>query len=166
MLRFTIHLFTIILVGCFIQVHGQSITQETDNLEIYQIEDLAFLAGNWIGNGFDGVSVEIWSKPTDRTIMGMYKHSKDGKVTFMEFCTIMEDSTGIVLRLKHFSPELQGWEEKDKYQEFSLLNLEPGHMAEFEGLKYVLVNNDSLVVSVNGTSKNGPWSEEFHFKRR
>jgi len=84
-----------------------------------KLPNYAWLAGNWTGDGFGGTSEELWSQPdANGTMMGTYRHHKgDGTLNFYEFLVL--DSTG--LRLKHFNPDLEGWETKEDYLHFKAI---------------------------------------------
>lgn len=99
----------------------------------FDIRDYAWLAGSWVGDGFGGHSEEIWSPPSsDGTMMGVYRHHKaDGSLNFYEFLVL--DETG--LRLKHFTPELVGWETKEDYVTFEMVDYSPDKI-ELKGLVF------------------------------
>ena len=61
--------------------------------------------------------------------MGMYRHLKDDKLVFYEFLIL--DKIG--LRLKHFHPDLKGWEEKDDTTFFEMIDYSPT-IIEMKGL--------------------------------
>lgn len=56
-------------------------------------------------------------------MMGMYRLIRNAKPAFYELCTIVEENGSLVLRLKHFNPDLKGWEETDKTVDFPLVAL-------------------------------------------
>jgi len=65
-------------------------------------------------------------------MLGMYRLVKDGKPVFYELVTISEEKGSLVIRLKHFNPDLTGWEEKDKSQSFWHIKKDKARMY-FEG---------------------------------
>jgi len=136
-------------------------TQATD------IQNLTWLVGHWAGDGMGGFNEEVWTTPVDNKMVGVYRHIKDDKIVFYELLTIMRNENDqIVLRLKHFNPDLTGWEDKDKYVEFKLLRLEP-EKVEFEGLSIHLIKKDTLLMTVNFQQKSGEIStEEFKLYKR
>ena len=105
----------------------------TDNKIENQLAKLNWLVGHWIGDGFGGISEEVWASPVDGAMMGMYRHIKDGKINFYEFMNIVEIEGKVELRLKHFTPDLKGWEEKDKYIIFPFIKADENYF-EFDGL--------------------------------
>ena len=84
------------------------------------IEDVAWLAGNWKGEGFGAIVEEAWAPPLGGTMMGMFRLVNDDKVNFYELMLIQEDEGTLVLRVKHFSSEFEAWEEKDGSIDFRL----------------------------------------------
>ena len=112
------------------------------------IGDIAWLAGHWKGEGLGGEAEDVIAPPADGQMMGMFRHSKaDGSVSFYEFYVFAEKDGSLTQRLKHFSPMLSGWEEKDGYVEFPLVEI--GEKAAwFDGLSYRLEEDGSLTVGV------------------
>jgi hypothetical protein len=76
--------------------------------------ELSWLEGRWSGTHGDDSIEEHWSAPVAGTMMGMFRLIREGKVVFFELITIEEEMNGAVMRVKHFSPGLKGWEEKDE----------------------------------------------------
>ncbi|WP_422359518.1 DUF6265 family protein [Reichenbachiella sp.] len=130
------------------------------------MNDLNFLRGYWVGDGFGGVSEEVWMPASLGRMNGIYKHMKDDKTTFMEFMDISIVQDTIRLRLKHYNPDMTGWEEKDKYVTFTLESIEP-NKAIFKGLTYELVDPNYLKVSLKLKQKDGSVNTEvFNFRRK
>ena len=90
-------------------------SSQTENKFESQLTKLNWLVGHWIGDGFGGISEEVWASPVDGAMMGMYRHIKDGKVNFYEFMNIIEKEGKIEMRIKHFAADFKAWEEKDDY---------------------------------------------------
>lgn len=73
----------------------------------------------------DGQEIEEhWSRPNAGTIIGMFRWVRDGKVNFYELLAIEEEASGTAMKIKHFSPGLKGWEDKDEAIEFDLVQLD------------------------------------------
>ena len=127
--------------------------------------DMAWLAGSWIGTGLGGVSEEIWSKPSGGIMMGTYRLLKDGKPVFYEMLWLMEAEGTLILRLKHFSPDLVGWEDKDKSVDFKFVKRDAKRMY-FSGLTFERVSNDDLNIYLALRQRDGTLKEEvFRMKR-
>ena len=63
---------------------------------------------------------------------------------FYEFLLLREKEGSLELRLKHFNPDIVGWEEKDVFVTFKLVAIEP-QAAYFSGLTYRL-EGDALKI--------------------
>ena len=123
------------------------------------------MTGHWIGDGFGGVSEEIWSEPKDGVIIGLYRHLDKGKNNFYEFITISENEEGGVnFRLKHFNPDMTAWEDKEDFVDFPFVSVEPGK-AIFKGLVYELEDEKTLKVRLKLRNKEKSWEEVFTFRR-
>jgi len=74
------------------------------------LDDLAWLAGSWEGEGLGGRYEEIWSAPAGGNMIGMFRLVRDGKVALSEFIMIEQREDGIHFMLKHYAPGWQEWE--------------------------------------------------------
>lgn len=123
------------------------------------IADISWLAGAWSGTGLGGVSEEVWSKPNNGVMVGTYRLIIDNKPIFYEMMWMMESEGSIILRLKHFSPELVGWEEKDKTVDFKFVD-RVGDRMRFSGLTFEKVGNKKLNIYLALRQKDGTLKEE------
>jgi len=98
-------------------------TYATPLLANAHLEDLAWLEGTWRGRINGDYVEEIWAMPTASAMMGMFRWAAAGKLRFYEFMVIAESGGSIVMKIKHFSPDLSGWEEKNESIEFFLSEL-------------------------------------------
>jgi hypothetical protein len=94
--------------------------------------DLAWLAGRWVGARAGDEIEEIWSAPAANTLMALFRWLRDGQVRFFELISVEAAGSGLVLRLKHFDPGLQGWEEKDQSVTFDLVALSEDEAVFFQ----------------------------------
>jgi hypothetical protein len=106
---------------------------------------MAWLAGHWTGDGLGGRSEEIWSPPDHGVMMGMYRHIKDDKPVFYELLTLVEERGSLVMRLKHFNPDLTGWEEKAESVSFPFVAKRDG-VLHFDGMAFKPTGPDSVTV--------------------
>ena len=97
--------------------------------------DAAWLAGDWIGQGLGGVSEEAWLLPAAGSLAGAYRGSRGGQVTFYELMTVVEAGGSLSFRLKHFAPDLRGWESPERAVEFPLVRATRSALY-FDGLTY------------------------------
>lgn len=115
---------------------------------------MAWLAGHWQGEALGGLSEEIWSPARAGSMMGMYRLLKDGKPAFYELLTIVEEQGSLVLRLKHFNPDLTGWEEKQKTVDFPLVAVGEGAV-HFEGMSFHMRGSSGVTIYLAMHGKDG-----------
>jgi hypothetical protein len=138
------HHILIPIVAFFTLLHSQAILAQqplTENtltlgegtMPLAAIEDVAWLAGRWVGEGLGGSLEENWSPPGGRAMVGTFRIIIDNRPQFYEICLIAEERGTIVYKVKHFHPDLTGWEEKDDYLTFPLVKIEPDAVY-FQGL--------------------------------
>ena len=131
------------------------------------IADMQWYAGRWTGSGLGGVNEEIWSPPSSGTMMGMYRMTKDGKAMFYELLLIAEEDGSLAVKLKHFHPDLRGWEERDKSLRFPLVAKRDGRVY-FDGMTFERLGADRVKVylAIEDHKSNGPAREEtFEYSR-
>jgi hypothetical protein len=149
----------VFVVGLFYVL--PAVADSPENQTHVNIEDSAWLAGHWIGDGFGGTSEEVWTKPVNGVMMGMFRlHDKDGKLVFYEFLTI--DDGG--LTLKHFHPGLKGWETKDEVVTFKMVETPPGKII-LEGLRFEKKSEMEMHISLSLRRGDVVDTEVFHMKR-
>lgn len=132
------------------------------------IAEAAWLVGDWIGTGIAGAeAAESWLPASGGTMVGVFVQEKpDGSIMFTEHMYLSEEAGSLVVKLKHFNPDLTGWEEKDKMVSFPLIGIEPCK-AYFRSLTYRCDGEDGLLVAVRMKSEGEAVNElVFRFKRR
>lgn len=133
-----------------------------------QLEEFSWLVGQWEGPGIGGnLALESWLPPTGNTMVGTFVQTDTGgNIQFSEHMYLMEDDGTVVLRLKHFNPDLTGWEERDDMTSFRLVSVEPC-AAYFGGLTLRCEGDNGLLVAVRMRSSAGEVSElVFDFERQ
>jgi hypothetical protein len=123
------------------------------------LADMAWLAGHWVGPAFGGEAEEIWSPPKAGAMMGMYRLMRDGKPVFYELLTLVEESGSLILRLKHFNPDLTGWEEKLQTIDFRLVGRAEG-IVQFDGMSFHRDGDDRMTVYLAIEGKDSAVHEE------
>ncbi len=127
------------------------------------IDQLDWLVGYWVGEGLGGVSRENIAPPVEGQIMGAFSQQKpDGSIFFYEFYLFMEVGDTVTLRIKHFSPDFVGWEDKEEFVEFPLVAIE-GTTAYFDGLTWSVSADGKLRSAVNLEDQDAP--AHFQFER-
>jgi Domain of unknown function (DUF6265) len=119
-----------------------------------KISDLAWLEGSWEGRGIDGAPVvEVYSRAADGAMIGHFRQLKaDGKAMFFELITIAESEGSLSYNVKHFNPDLTGWEEKNEVRRFPL-SAKRQERWEFSGVTYERTGKNTMTASV---VTNGP----------
>lgn len=134
------------------------------------LADAAWLEGSWQGEGIGGAPAgEAWSAAAGGQMVGhFWQETNEGAVMFYELITLSADGEGsLAMRLKHFGPDLAGWEGQgpDEAESFPLTAVAPGRL-EFSGLVYALQDDGSLLVSVVVANADGSRDTlEFRFRR-
>lgn len=129
------------------------------------IAEMSWLSGQWTGNALGGISEEIWSEPKNGVMMGMYRLVRDGKPIFYEFLTLQEENGSLMIRVKHFNPDLTGWEEKNKTVDFPFVEKTRG-VLHFDGMAFQPDGNNAVTIFLAIRQKDGSVREEtFRYTR-
>lgn len=107
------------------------------------IDDVAWMAGSWTGEAFGGTTEEHWTPPSTGAMAGIFKlmHGDD----LYEFMLVTEEAGSLVMKLKHFSAAFAGWEGKDDFISFPLVEID-GTAARFDGLTYRRDGDDRMTI--------------------
>jgi ketosteroid isomerase-like protein len=122
------------------------------------VNDLDWLTGRWSGEGFGGWLEEIWSPPAGAQMLATFRMLENGKPVFSEICQIAEENGTLTYKVKHFNPDLTGWEEKNEYVTFNLIKIEP-NAVYFNGLTMALAG-DKCNIWLAMKQKDGSFQEE------
>ncbi len=130
------------------------------------IADMAWLAGHWTGDGLGGRSEEIWSPPDHGVMMGMYRNIKGNAALFYELLTLSEEKGSLVIRLKHFNPDMTGWEEKDQSVSFPFVAKRDG-VLHFSGMAFKPTSPDTVTIylAIGNRQDKTVREAEFHYTR-
>ena len=126
-----------------------------------------WLVGQWSGIGIGGAEAhESWLPLSGDTMVGSFvQETPEGAIMFTEHMYLMAHEGSLVVRLKHFNPDLTGWEEKDGMVTFRLLASEPCALY-FNALTYRCDADGGMVVAVRMKSdKPEPQELVFRFRR-
>lgn len=131
------------------------------------IDEMAWYAGTWRGTGLGGDNEEIWSAPRHGSMMGMYRLLVDDRPVFYEFLTLGEEQDSLTLRIKHFHPDLRGWEHRDESMQMRLVAKRNGRYY-FEGLTFETnAARDAVTIYLAVQPKNETLREEvFRYERQ
>lgn len=129
------------------------------------INEMKWLAGTWRGAALGGYAEEIYSEPKDGVMMGVYRLVKDGKPVFYEILLVREENSSLAIRLKHFTADLVGWEEKEQSVGFRYIKRDAKRIY-FEGMTFEPIGADRLNVYLAIRQKDGSVREEvFRYRR-
>ena len=172
MKRFGLACIVIALVGASAANAQERLTEHTIQAdekaavrERVTIEEFAWLAGHWVGEGLGGPAEEIWSPPRGKVMMSVFRVFQGDKPRFYEFVTLAEEGGTVVMRLKHFNADLTGWEEKDKVLSFPLTKRDAARL-QFGGILFERSGEHEMTVTVSIRQRDGTVGDEpFRFKR-
>ncbi len=168
--RFTL-LLSLLALGCLIglftppafaqsQLSEHTFRLDEDGVRApATIDDLAWLAGYWRGEGLGGQVEELWSSPLAGRMIGAFRLIKDDETVFSEALQLEQDGESLVMRVKHFTPEFVGWEEKGDSVDFRLIRTE-GKTAYFNGLTLQASDADTLHIYLVLKGRDGQTREE------
>lgn len=129
------------------------------------LDDVSWLVGSWHGPGLGGETDEVWLPPVGGAMPGMFRFVQDGAPVFYEIWALREVDGSLVLELKHFNPDMTGWEARDEMTRFHLVRIED-RTAYFGGLTYQLQDSDTLQIWL-ALRENGELTEHsFTLRRR
>lgn len=107
-----------------------------------------WLQGCWEGEALGGHAVECWMHAPMSRLTGVFElHDETGAQVFSELIVIDTFEDGPAMRLKHFRPDLTGWEAKDDYITFPLIEQRKDALI-FDGLEMHLLEENRVLVEV------------------
>lgn len=130
-----------------------------------QIDSVGWIAGYWQGEIWDGRFEEIWSEPSAGSMMASFKYMEGDNIGFYEIITIVEESDSLMIRLKHFSADLTGWEKEDETVDFKLVDVQPDAVY-FDGYTFKHISDNEMHVYVIVDSDGKSEEVKFTFKRK
>lgn len=129
------------------------------------LSKLTWLEGCWEGSGFGKRVEECWMSAPDGRLTGMFQMiDDDGKQTMSEIFVLDHFEGGPAIRLKHFHPDLTGWEDQDEFIVFPLRETGPD-FARFDGLTYRLDEGGRLIVELVVSMGGEPSLQRLEFER-
>jgi Domain of unknown function (DUF6265) len=130
-----------------------------------RIDAGSWLEGDWEGRGLGGTSEEAWLAPFAGSMGGVYRGIRDGRVTFFEITTLVENGPSLLFRLKHFAADLRGWEPQEKTVDFPLVRTAPGALF-FGGMSYRRTAEGLESWVIIGLKDGGIRPEKFLYRPR
>jgi len=123
------------------------------------LADLALLVGHWKGGFLGSTAEEVWLPPAGGSMFGAARIYKDTAVMFYAIMIAVEEEGSVSLKLKHFHPDLKGWEEKNESVTFRFVKAS-GNTIWFDGLTFRKREDGSLQGFIAIRYKDGTVKEE------
>jgi hypothetical protein len=99
------------------------------------IDDAAWLAGRWVGEGFGG------------QMIGHFRHWRDGQPHVYEFMVMDVVEGGVRMRLKHFNPDYTAWEDRETWTTFEPVSVSSDAII-FDGLAIRRESEDRIAMTI------------------
>ena len=128
------------------------------------IEDMAWLAGQWTGEGLGGLIEETWNEPSGGTMLGSFKLLHENEPSIYELELLIEDEGSLEWRVKHFDSSFHSWEDKEEFVTFPLVKIEQG-AASFDGLTVRRDGEDGFTIFLAMRTDEGLREEQIELKR-
>jgi hypothetical protein len=128
------------------------------------IDDAAWLAGRWVGEGLGGQVEETWAPPQGGQMVGHFRLTRAGAPVFYELMLIDVHAGGLRLRVKHFNPDFTGWEERGASHTFTPRSAAPGDL-RFDGLR-LQREGDNMTATVRTRQDGARHAEDITFRFR
>jgi Domain of unknown function (DUF6265) len=110
------------------------------------LKDMLWLVGDWQGPLEGGMQQHTAFPPTKGHMPGFARGwGQDGSIWFYEINDFIELNGSLEFRVKHFSGDLAGWEDKNDYVRHRLIELTDKAMY-FDGLTLVKQDPDHYTV--------------------
>jgi hypothetical protein len=130
------------------------------------VDQLAWLAGSWVGSGMGAEVTETYSAPLGGRITGHFAMA-DGKggVAFTELVDYVPVGRSLAYRVRHFNPDMTGWEDKTgKAILFALVAVEKDHWF-FDGMTIERTAANAMTMWVRTNDKGKVAEVPFRFTR-
>ena len=157
----------LLLVSAPLVAQETRVAEEGQKSPPASIRDMGWLVGKWEGEGIGGApAVENWLPATGSIMVGTFiQQSSDGGINFTEHMYLMEENGSLVLRIKHFNPDLTGWEDKEEMHSARLIAIEPC-AAYFDGLTLRCDGDRGMVSAVRVSAADNEVREYVFTYRR
>jgi hypothetical protein len=109
------------------------------------IADLAWLEGRWIGDMPEGPVEHLILGPKFGQMPGFVRAVNPRGVIFYEISVFAQAGDSVTVRVKHFTPQLAGWEARDAYIDRPLVDRDAKTLF-FDGITFFRTGHDSFTV--------------------
>lgn len=109
------------------------------------IGDVRWLEGHWIGKMPEGRVDQYFLPPAAGQMPSFVRSLNDKGIIFYEIASFVERDGTIFIRLRHFTPDLIGWEDRSGAIERPLLAIEGGNLF-FDRASFIRTGEDTYTV--------------------
>ncbi len=109
------------------------------------IANMAWIEGHWIGEMPDGPVEHVVLSPRFGHLPGFVRALGDRSPVFYEISVFAEAGDSLTVRVKHFTPELAGWEAQSGYVDRPLVDRDATNFY-FDGITFSRTGRDSFTV--------------------
>lgn len=128
------------------------------------VAEFDWLVGYWTGTGLGGDCEEVWMPEVDGHMIGTFRFWENGALVFSEFMNLVQDGESVTMKLKHFGADFLGWEEKEEWTTFELIEL--GKNKAFLNGMTIERKGDQLIFQVNISEGGEPKIETFTYTKK
>lgn len=90
-----------------------------------KLSSLEWIIGNWHTKTENGTMEEYWYPVLGDAMAGWFRWKKDDAIFLYEFMLFQEIEKHVVLKIKHFDANLEGWEENHAWIHYEAWISEP-----------------------------------------
>ena len=128
------------------------------------VAEFDWLVGYWTGTGLGGDCEEVWMPEVDGHMIGTFRFWENGALVFSEFMNLVQDGESVTMKLKHFGADFLGWEEKEEWTTFELIEL--GKNKAFLNGMTIERKGDQLIFQVNISEGGEPKIETCTYTKK
>lgn len=99
---------------------ASTVTRYDPDAAMEALQDI--LVGRWVGEGLGGEVEENWNPVFGDRMLGTFRLVQGGELNFSEHMHLGIEGGAVVLRLKHFGPDLVPWEDREETTSFRLVD--------------------------------------------
>ena len=150
------------------QSHRTEHTYQLDDAEARPsatLDDAAMLVGTWIGEAFGSDFEASWHPPSAGSMVGLFKLLGDDGVKFYEILLLVEEEGSLSLKVKHFAPNFEAWEDKADYTQFRFVKAQDDAV-HFQGISFYAVSADEMHAYIVMRSGEEVREEKLVYRRR
>ena len=143
-------------------------TFELDSPEarpVATLDDVAMLVGSWSGEAFGSTFEASWHPPSAGSMVGLFKLLGDEGVNFYEILLLVEEEGSLSLKVKHFTPAFEAWEDKGDYTRFRFVKADEGAV-HFQGISFYRVSDNEMHAYIVMRSGDDLREEKLIYRRR